>query len=95
MVPKVLAELRLLASARLDSHILLTVVLPGDGRAFSSASAARSCIFFCLECGARLAPHCPKCQTELPIGAKFCPECGEPLTANPTSRIRPQSAKSG
>ena len=28
----VLAELRLLASARLDSHILLTVVLAGDGR---------------------------------------------------------------
>jgi general secretion pathway protein A len=32
MVPKVLAELRLLASARLDSHILLTVVLAGDAR---------------------------------------------------------------
>jgi general secretion pathway protein A len=32
MVPKVLAELRLLASARLDSHILLTVVLAGDSR---------------------------------------------------------------
>jgi type II secretory pathway predicted ATPase ExeA len=32
MVPKVLAELRLLGSARLDSHILLTVVLAGDGR---------------------------------------------------------------
>ncbi len=30
--PAVLAELRLLASARLDSHILLTVVLAGDGR---------------------------------------------------------------
>ena len=32
MQPLVLAELRLLASARLDSHILLTVVLGGDGR---------------------------------------------------------------
>jgi general secretion pathway protein A len=32
MVPKVLAELRLLASAHLDSHILLTAVLAGDGR---------------------------------------------------------------
>jgi general secretion pathway protein A len=32
MVPKVLAELRLLASSKLDSHILLTVVLAGDGR---------------------------------------------------------------
>ena len=28
----VLAELRLLSSARLDSHILLTVILAGDGR---------------------------------------------------------------
>jgi general secretion pathway protein A len=32
MVPAVLSELRLLASARLDSHILLTVVLAGDSR---------------------------------------------------------------
>jgi general secretion pathway protein A len=32
MKPPVLAELRLLSSARLDSHILLTVVLAGDGR---------------------------------------------------------------
>jgi len=32
MKPPVLAELRLLSSARLDSHILLTVVLAGDSR---------------------------------------------------------------
>jgi hypothetical protein len=32
MPPAVLAELRLLSSARLDSHILLTIVLAGDGR---------------------------------------------------------------
>ena len=32
MKPAVLSELRLLSSARLDSHILLTVVLAGDGR---------------------------------------------------------------
>jgi type II secretory pathway predicted ATPase ExeA len=32
MCAGVLAELRLLSSARLDSHILLTVVLAGDGR---------------------------------------------------------------
>ena len=32
MPPAVLSELRLLSSARLDSHILLTVVLAGDGR---------------------------------------------------------------
>jgi general secretion pathway protein A len=32
MPSAVLAELRLLSSARLDSHILLTVVLAGDGR---------------------------------------------------------------
>jgi len=32
MLPLVLGELRLLSSARLDSHLLLTVVLAGDGR---------------------------------------------------------------
>lgn len=32
MLPTVLSELRLLASTRLDSHVLLTVVLAGDGR---------------------------------------------------------------
>jgi len=32
MQPAVLSELRLLSSARLDSHILLTVVLAGDAR---------------------------------------------------------------
>jgi general secretion pathway protein A len=32
MHPQVLSELRLLSSARLDSHVLLTVVLAGDGR---------------------------------------------------------------
>lgn len=32
MLPAVLAELRLLSSARLDSHVLLTVVLAGDRR---------------------------------------------------------------
>ena len=32
MKAAVLAELRLLSSARLDSHVLLTVVLAGDGR---------------------------------------------------------------
>ena len=32
MLPAVLSELRLLSSARLDSHVLLTVVLAGDGR---------------------------------------------------------------
>jgi len=42
MPPAVLAELRLLSSARLDSHILLTVVLAGDiveMLAFPSATA--------------------------------------------------------
>jgi general secretion pathway protein A len=32
MLPAILAELRLLSSIRLDSHILLTVVLAGDSR---------------------------------------------------------------
>jgi hypothetical protein len=37
MLPAVLAELRLLSSARLDSHILLTVVLAGEPPARTSA----------------------------------------------------------
>ena len=40
MKPAVLAELRLLSSARLDSHILLTVVLAGDERVPARASWA-------------------------------------------------------
>lgn len=36
MQSSVLGELRLLSSARLDSHILLTVVLAGDGRLLES-----------------------------------------------------------
>ena len=36
MLSAVLGELRLLSSARLDSHILLTVVLAGDGRLLES-----------------------------------------------------------
>ena len=39
MQPAVLAELRLLASADLDSHILLTIVLAGDGRLAERLSA--------------------------------------------------------
>lgn len=34
---------------------------------------------FCMECGAPLVHKCPKCSTELPTSAKFCPECGERL----------------
>jgi len=32
---------------------------------------------FCMECGAPLVRTCTKCGTEIPTGAKFCPECGE------------------
>ena len=32
---------------------------------------------FCMECGAPLVRTCAKCGTEIPTGAKFCPECGE------------------
>ena len=39
MLPAVLGELRLLCSAELDSHILLTVVLSGDGRLLQRLSS--------------------------------------------------------
>jgi membrane protease subunit (stomatin/prohibitin family) len=34
---------------------------------------------FCQNCGQRLSAICPKCGTELGLGAKFCAECGERL----------------
>ena len=34
---------------------------------------------FCVECGASLVAKCPKCGAELPLGAKFCFECGEKI----------------
>lgn len=34
---------------------------------------------FCMECGAQLVNKCPKCGTEIPLGAKFCLECGEKI----------------
>lgn len=34
---------------------------------------------FCLECGHRFVSICPKCGKEVPVGAKFCLECGEKL----------------
>ena len=50
MLPAVLSELRLLASARLDSHILLTVVLAGDS-AWSSACDPTSSSRSAAACG--------------------------------------------
>ena len=41
MKAAVLAELRLLSSARLDSQVLLTVVLAGDGRLLQWLRLAR------------------------------------------------------
>jgi RNA polymerase subunit RPABC4/transcription elongation factor Spt4 len=34
---------------------------------------------FCLHCGSPMARKCPKCDTYIPIGGKFCPECGEKM----------------
>jgi class 3 adenylate cyclase/tetratricopeptide (TPR) repeat protein len=34
---------------------------------------------FCPECGAHFAIACPSCGSELPAGAKFCLECGQPV----------------
>ncbi len=33
-----------------------------------------------MSCGAELAPQCPSCGAENPVGAKFCIECGSGLS---------------
>lgn len=33
---------------------------------------------FCAECGAPLKSACSSCGKEVPQGAKFCPDCGQP-----------------
>jgi class 3 adenylate cyclase/tetratricopeptide (TPR) repeat protein len=44
-----------------------------------------------MSCGAALAAKCPSCGAESPPGAKFCIECGDPLTAGgaSASSVRP------
>ena len=37
--------------------------------------------------------HCPRCQHENRPQAKFCEECGTPLTANPSARPAPSYAE--
>ncbi|MBO7325960.1 MAG: zinc ribbon domain-containing protein [Clostridia bacterium] len=32
---------------------------------------------FCPECGHKFVEKCPKCNADLPAGAKFCLNCGE------------------
>jgi type II secretory pathway predicted ATPase ExeA len=58
MQPGVLAELRLLASADLDSQILLTIVLAGDGRRPNVCEPMTSCHLPAVcECACRSNAH--------------------------------------
>jgi class 3 adenylate cyclase len=34
---------------------------------------------FCEKCDAKLRLACPRCACEIPIGRRFCGECGQPL----------------
>jgi predicted ATPase/class 3 adenylate cyclase len=34
---------------------------------------------FCEECGVKMAVYCPNCGIEIPLGRKFCGECGHDL----------------
>jgi hypothetical protein len=54
---------------------------------------------FCPECGADLrevaaSPDCTACGAELPEGARFCPECGEPSGAAGGARAAAPAAGS-
>lgn len=37
-----------------------------------------------MSCGASLAPTCPSCRANVPVGARFCPSCGSSLESQPT-----------
>ena len=48
-----------------------------------------------MSCGAQLAARCPSCGAESPPGAKFCIECGTPLSgAGAAAKAAPPSAPS-
>jgi class 3 adenylate cyclase len=46
------------------------------------------------ECGARFAVACAQCGTQLPVGAKFCLECGKPTDSHGTEPARFASPQS-
>ncbi len=53
-----------------------TTVCPSCGKPVGSGK-------FCQHCGAALAQNkCAKCGCAISNGAKFCPECGTPVSAN-------------
>jgi general secretion pathway protein A len=80
MLSTVLSELRLLCSARLDSHILLTVVLAGDGRLLERL---RSDEFLPLasRMRVRLAIERATCASKSMAGvvARAQPQCERPV----------------
>ena len=49
-----------------------TVVCPECGKTVAKGK-------FCPECGHKFVTACPKCGKDVPVGAKFCLECGEKL----------------
>ena len=48
------------------------IVCPGCGKTVVKGK-------FCPECGYKFITKCPACGKDVPIGAKFCLECGEKL----------------
>ena len=54
------------------SSVSDTVICPQCGKSVAKGR-------FCSECGYKFQTVCSKCGTELAVGAKFCPECGEKL----------------
>ena len=44
-----------------------------------------------MHCAAPLAVRCGDCDTELPAGARFCPQCARPATAASPVPIAPRS----
>ena len=55
---------------KIEEKTVGTIVCPTCGKTVVKGK-------FCPECGYKFVEKCPKCNAELPAGAKFCLNCGE------------------
>jgi class 3 adenylate cyclase/tetratricopeptide (TPR) repeat protein len=49
-------------------------------KCFACRSDNRKGVRFCEECGTHIAIACPRCDSRIPVGKKYCGDCGQKLT---------------